>query len=113
MIYEVRNYHFRPDLFEAYKVWAKERALPFLSGKLDLVGFWANTANAPEVIGAPVDELGSANITWVIRWRDLEQRNKELPAALGSAEWEEIFSHVPGGMSSYLRIEAKFAEALA
>ena len=113
MIHEIRNYHFRPDRFDAYKAWAKERALPYLASQLDLVGFWVNTADAPEVHGEPLDSLGSANITWVIRWRDLEQRNKELPAVLATPEWGEIFSHVPGGLDSYLRRESKFTEALA
>jgi len=112
MIYEVRNYHFRPDLLDAYKVWAKNDAIPFLGGKMDVVGFWVNTADAPEINGEPLDKLGSANVTWVIRWRDLAQRNVDLPAALGSKEWEAIFAKVPGGRASYLRTEAKFTEAL-
>ena len=112
MIYEVRNYHFRPDLLDAYKSWAKTKAIPFLGKKMEVVGFWTNTAEPPEIAGEPLDKLGSANITWVIRWRDLDHRNRDLHAALNSPEWAEIFSHVPGGPSSYLRTEAKFTEAL-
>ncbi|HLZ83434.1 MAG TPA: hypothetical protein VKQ54_07680 [Caulobacteraceae bacterium] len=112
MIYEIRNYHFKPELLEAYKHWAKTRAVPHLSKELDVVGFWANNADAPEVNGEPHDKLGVANVTWIIRWKDLAQRNDVLPRVLASPAWEEIFSHVPGGRSSYLRIEAKFADAL-
>jgi hypothetical protein len=30
MLFEIRNYHFNPDLFEEYKTWAKAEALPSL-----------------------------------------------------------------------------------
>ena len=39
MIYEIRNYHFRPDLIDAYKAWAKAEAIPHLVSQLDVVGF--------------------------------------------------------------------------
>jgi hypothetical protein len=35
-----------------------------------------------------------------------------LPRVLSSPEWEDIFSRNPGGLDGYLRIEAKFAEAI-
>jgi hypothetical protein len=112
MIYEVRNYHFRPDLFADYKVWAKTLAIPYLSKHIDVVGFWVNTDDPPEVVGAPMDAMGSANVTWVIRWRDLAHRNADWPATTSGAEWDAVLGQVPGGISSYLRLEAKFTEAL-
>jgi len=71
MIYEIRNYHFRPDLIDAYKAWAKAEAIPHLASQLDVLGFWINSKDAHEVNGAPQDHLGTANVTWIIRWRDL------------------------------------------
>jgi hypothetical protein len=112
MMYEIRNYHFRPDLLADYKVWAGTTAVPHLARHLDLLGFWVTGDDAAEVAGEPQDTLGVANVTWIIRWRDLAHRNEVLPGVLASPEWAEIFSHVPGGRGSYLRIEAKFAEAL-
>jgi hypothetical protein len=112
MMYEIRNYHFKPELLSQYKDWAKTKAIPHLSKELDVLGFWANGEDAPEVTGAPQDKLGSANITWIIRWRDLGQRNEVLPRVLGSPEWAAIFAHVPGGAGGYLRIENKFAHSL-
>jgi hypothetical protein len=112
MIYEVRNYHFQPELLEAYKGWARNSAIPYLSRRMDVVGFWVNTTDKPEINGEPMDKLGPANVTWVIRWRDLDHRNTDWPAALTGAEWEDVLSRVPGGLGSYLRTEAKFAEAL-
>ena len=112
MIYEIRNYHFEPELSSAYKKWAVDEAIPHLSRKLDIVGFWVSTSDPPEVLGQPHDALGVANVTWIIRWDDLEQRGSVLPPIFASPEWEDIFSRVPGGMGSYRRIEAKFAESL-
>ena len=63
MIYEIRNYHFRPDLIDAYKAWAKAEAIPHLVSQLDVVGFWINSKDTPEVNGAPLDHLGTANVT--------------------------------------------------
>ena len=111
MIYEIRNYHFDPQRFEEYKAWAKEKALPFLDRELDLVGFWA-TAGDSEVTGAPMDQLGSANITWIIRWPDRETRDASMGTIFGRDDWGEIFADVPGGRESYQRMEAKFTEAL-
>ena len=112
MIYEIRNYHFDPEQFEEYKAWAQDHALPYLSRELDLVGFWANSDIPNEVVGAPMDDMGSANITWIIRWPDKNTRDEQFPAKFGTDEWTQIFSQVPGGMDSYHRMEAKFTESL-
>jgi hypothetical protein len=51
-------------------------------------------------------------VTWIIRWRDREQRNEVMPRLFASPEWADIFSRVPGGLPSYRRIEWRFADAL-
>ncbi len=112
MLYEIRNYHFNPDLFEDYKAWAKSEATPFLKDKLDIVGFWVESGIPAELNGEPLDALGSANITWIIRWQDMAQRESEFEATLTGPEWVDIFSRVPGGIDSYRRREAKFFEEL-
>ncbi len=112
MLFEIRNYHFNPDLFDEYKEWARTSATPYLLANLDLVGFWVKSDIESEVNGRPLDDLGSANVTWIIRWENIEQRNAQFPQVLSSPEWNEIFSHVPGGPQSYLRTEAKFSTEL-
>jgi hypothetical protein len=112
MLFEIRQYHFKRELFEGYKKWAKNEAIPHLAKKLDVVGFWVNTPDEVEVRGEPQDALGSANVTWIVRWDDLAQRNAVLPGVLSSPEWTELFTRVPGGIDSYLRRESKFAESL-
>jgi hypothetical protein len=112
MIYEIRNYHFLPDKFDAYKSWAKQRALPYLKRELNLIGFWTNIDAPSEVLGVPNDSLGVANITWIIGWNSLEERNETMARVFASDEWKGIFAHVPGGLDSYLRRESKFTESL-
>ena len=110
-LYEVRNYHFRPDLLDAYRAWANSEAIPYLSRQMDIVGFWFGTDIPAQVSGEPLGELGSANVTWIIRWDDMEQREATMAEAFGNEEWTDVFSQVPGGAESYLRIEARFMES--
>ena len=51
MIFEIRNYHFDPAHFDAYKQWGESEAIPYLERELDLVGFWVSTADPAEVLG--------------------------------------------------------------
>jgi hypothetical protein len=62
------------------------------------------------VEGAPNDHLGTANVTWIRP--DLAHRNEAWSRLWTIPEWNDIFSRVPEGRASYLRIEAKFADAL-
>ena len=74
--------------------------------------FGVNGSDAPEVLGEPQDRLGSANVTWILCWRDLAHGNEVWTRVLASPEWIDIFSRVPEGRASYLRIEAKFTDSL-
>ena len=112
MIYEIRNYYFEPTRFDAYKVWAKNEAMAYLKRHLNVLGFWANTDMKPEINGRGMDDLGSANITWIIGWNDISQRKATLDRVFASPEWQAIFKNVPGGIASYLRTECKFTESL-
>ena len=111
MIYEIRNYHFEPSLMTEYKAWARDSALPYIRAKVDLVGFWTNIDEPPEVVGRALDELGSATVTWIIRWPDIETRHDTMAKIFGTPEWNEIAEGNPG-RQHYHRIEAKFAEEL-
>ena len=113
-MFEIRNYHFEPTHFEAYKQWAATLALPYLRGKMEVIGFWVTTDLAPEYGGSlPHDAQGSpANVTWIIRWPDKAQRDRAREALRSDPAWQAILAQVPGGRASYLRTEAKFATAL-
>jgi hypothetical protein len=107
-IYEIRNYHFQPTLADEYRIWARDLATPHLRSHFDVVGFWVGTDIPPRVSGKPLDELGQANVTWIIRWDSMEQRDQQSSAVYSSPEWQEIYAQVPGGRASYLRMEARF-----
>ncbi len=111
MIYEIRNYHYEPTLLEEYKEWAIKSALPYIREHLDVVGFWVNADEDSEVNGRPLDDLGSATVTWIIRWDDMAKRNEVMSAVFASDEWREIMNLNPG-RENYHRTEAKFALAL-
>jgi hypothetical protein len=111
MIFEIRNYHFEPSLMQQYKQWAVAEALPYIRERVDVVGFWVNTDEPPEVGGKALDELGSATVTWIIRWQDMTRRNEVMGKVFRTPEWQEIMKHNPG-VEHYHRIEAKFAEQL-
>ena len=52
MIYEIRDYHYRPDIIDKYKTWA-EAAVVVLRDKLDVVGFWIDEGqHVPEITGS-------------------------------------------------------------
>ena len=112
MIYEIRDYHYRKDLFDEYKAWAEE-AVPVLKDVLDVVGFWIDSGTEPEIRGTdPVDSpIGHANVTWIIRWEDREAREENLPKALSSDAWRAVWAKHPdpGG---YQQMMSRFMESM-
>ena len=113
MLYEIRNYWYDPAHFEDYKKWSRELAFPYAKSKFDIVGFWLKNDIPPEYDGALpwYENVVPSNVTWVIRWKDKEHRDKGWKDFL-SEEWKRILSSVPGGTQSYLREEVKFAESV-
>ncbi len=111
MIFEIRNYHYEPDLMADYKVWANELALPYIREHLDLAGIWVNIDEPALINGKPQDDLGPATVTWIIRWDDIETRHEVMGKVFANDEWSAIMQRNPG-QENYHRTEAKFAEAL-
>ena len=111
MIFEIRNYHYEPTVIGQYRRWATDKALPYIRAHLDVVGFWVNVDEPPQVGGKPLDDLGSATVTWIIRWDDIATRHRVMAEVFGSDEWREIMAANPG-QENYHRTEAKFADAL-
>ena len=109
-MFEIRNYHYDPSKFEAYKAWAINEAIPFLRANLDIVGFWMDNVETPEVRGAdPMNlKLGSANVTWIIRWDSMEARNQFQQEVFDGEDWQEIWANHPDP-NGYQQMEARFA----
>ena len=113
MIYEIRDYHYRPDIFDAYRAWAEE-AVAVLKSKMDVVGFWIDTGEfEPGVAGSNPQktENGWANVTWIIRWESREVREKEFNAAIESDEWKAVWAKHPDA-NGYRQMVWRFMEAM-
>ena len=113
-MFEIRNYQFEPSLFDEYKAWAKTLGVPYFKKKMDIVGFWVVNDDPPIFGGSLPQDAGAtfANIVWIIRWDDRAQRDRVWEETKSDPEKIEIFSTVPGGMTSYLKTEVKFAEEI-
>ena len=111
MLFEIRCYRFEPTKFEEYKVWLKDKAWSYFSNKMNIVGFWLDNGMPPIYGGSqpPADDVLPANITWIVQWRNREQRDKVWDEVMADPECKTLFSTVPGGMNSYLRMEVRFA----
>ena len=64
-MYEIRDYHYRPDIIDRYKKWAED-AVIVLRDKRDVVGFWIDEGQIePEISGTDTIDspIGSANVS--------------------------------------------------
>ena len=112
-MYEIRDYHYRRDIFAEYKKWA-EAAVVVLRDKLDVVGFWIDEGHIePEIGGSdPVDSpIGTANVTWIIRWESKEARDAVMQTAFSGEAWEAVMSQHPDP-NGYLQISSRFMEEM-
>ena len=113
MLYEIRDYHYRPDLIEAYKKWALD-ATVVLRRNLDVVGFWVDEGeHKPEITGsAPIDSpIGSANVTWIIRWDSQAARDAAMKTVFSAPDWQAVWARHPDP-NGYRQISARFMTAL-
>ncbi|MEO2178026.1 MAG: hypothetical protein ABGY96_28585 [bacterium] len=111
MLVEIRSYHYDPDQFDAYRKWAVDHAVPYLKANLDVVGFWLDNGEPPEINGKDpmTPKHGTANVTWIIRWESMEKRNEGQKTIFAGKGWEEVFSQHPDP-DGYLQLESRFAE---
>lgn len=105
---ELRDYHYQPERLGEYRTWAID-AGAFLRERWDASGFWIDSGEPARIFGSDPMEppLGSANVSWLIRWRDLEEREKEWEALWEDSEWKEIWSKHPG-FEGYLQLSVRF-----
>ncbi|NND69706.1 MAG: hypothetical protein HKN19_19100 [Halioglobus sp.] len=108
-VYEIRNYHYDPAQLGAYKQWAINSAIPFFKEHMDVVGFWMGNEHPPKISGTrPMQlELGSANITWIIRWDNMEARTAFHKDVFGGEQWQAIWAKHPDP-AGYFQSEARF-----
>lgn len=105
---EIRDYHYRPERMAEYRAWAQD-AVPVLADLLDLVGFWIDSGHEPEIMGSePMNlPLGSANVTWMIRWADMAEREAGWEALWDDVRWQREWERHPG-FDDYLHMSVRF-----
>ena len=113
-IVEIRDYTFEAETFAAYKVWADELAVPWLKANLDVIDFWIDCGIDAEVSGSnpQVSDNGQPNITWIIRWDSIEDRQARFAKTMASPEWQAIWAKHPNG-HGYQHMNARFMKASA
>ena len=109
---EIRNYHIAAEAYPAYKLWANKIAVPYLKQRLPIIGFWLNGEAEVEVLGEQMDKLGPANVTWILEWQSMEQRNEQMQSAFSGPEWDKVFAELEGGFDIYLRRETRFCQSV-
>ena len=113
-IVEIRDYTFESATFEAYKKWAEELAVPWLKANLDVIDFWIDCGIAAEVSGSnpQVSSNGQPNVTWIIRWDSIEDRQARFATTMSSPDWKAIWAKHPNE-KGYLQMNARFLKASA
>ena len=109
-IVEIRDYHYDAERFDAYRVWAAE-AVPVLQRLLDLLGFWLDAGVPARIMGSDPMELphGSANVTWMIRWNDMEERERVWEEMWDDTGWQEVWDRHPR-FDGYLHMSVRFLQ---
>ncbi|MDM7861152.1 hypothetical protein QTP81_11135 [Alteromonas sp. ASW11-36] len=109
-VYEIRNYHYDTSKIIAFKKWMNDDAASFLKTNLDVVGIWISTEDNAIISGTnPMKQyLGSANVTWIIRWNSMEERERIREKVFAGEDWQQIWSSHPD-IDGYHQIEVKFA----
>jgi len=110
MIYEIRDYHYLPEKFAAYKAWADE-AVPVLKELLDVTGFYLDAGVEPEATGTGPERpsIGYANITWIIRWPSKAERDEKFGKIMQSPKWTEVWDKHPDA-DGYVQMLSRFVE---
>ncbi len=95
-LYEFRHYHYRGDLDEYRQWWLTP--IEVLRVHLDIVGVWIDSGIDSRIAGSAPTDLphGSANVTWVIRWDDLAQREAGWEALGQDPAWTDAAERHPG-----------------
>jgi len=112
MIYEIRDYHYLPEKFEAYKTWADD-AVPVLKELLDVVGFYVDSGAEPEATGTNPERpsIGYANITWIIRWPSKAERDAQFGEIMKSPQWATVWDKHPDA-NGYVQMLSRFVEEM-
>ncbi len=107
-LWEFRDYHYRRDLWDEYREWTGE-AMRILRDRFDIAGFWFDSGDEPKLGGSSPMELplGSANVTWVIRWDDMDHHDRGWAELWEDEEWTAHWAIHPDS-DGYLHTSGRF-----
>lgn len=110
MIFEIRDYHYDTDRLEEYRAWAGE-AVVFLGERWDLLGWWMDSGKEPRIMGSDPMELehGLANITWMLGWDNMKERESAWDELWEDSEWLALWDRHPG-FDGYRQLAVRFME---
>lgn len=91
-----------------YREWV-HHAAPVLAERFDVLGFWVDDGIPAITMGSDPMELrhGPGNVTWMIRWNTMEQREREWDALWDDPIWNETWARHPG-FEGYLHMSVRF-----
>jgi len=95
---------------DAYKEWWVE-GLDVLGAHMDIQGLWFDSGEPARISGEDPMPLphGSANVTWMIRWDDIEHRDAVWNALYADPEWVACAARHPG-FDGYLHMSVRFMD---
>ncbi len=84
-----------------------------LRKELDVIGFWIDEGEFEEIEGTdPINSpIGSANVTWIIRWEDKATRDARMEEVFSGEEWQTLWAHHPDP-NGYLQSSARFMKQM-
>ena len=113
-INEIRDYTMEKDWFPQYVVWFEESFLPYLASRNVNVVFASVGADIPEEVkgSAPsTPKNGFANISYVIQFKNMEERNLFWRNIGSDAAFRKIWGIHPNPYS-YLQTTSRFFRAI-
>ena len=111
-IYEIRDYHYDPDRFDEYRIWSED-AVAVLSELIDVVGWWLDHGEEARIMGSDPMDLphGSANVTWMIRWDSMDERERVWESLWDEPTWKDCWDRHPG-FDGYRHMSVRFMDRI-
>lgn len=109
-LFEIRDYHYDGDIVE-YKRWW-ESGFEVLGARMDIQGLWFDSGVPARISGSDPMPLphGSANCTWIIKWDNIDHRDRVWGALQTDPAWIACAEAHPG-FENYRHMSVRFLES--
>lgn len=108
---EIRDYNYETDRLAEYRGWASQ-AVPILSDRLEVLGFWIDDGIPARIDGSAPIELphGPAKHHLDHQWDDMEHREEAWARLWEDTDWLQVWDLHPG-FESYLHMSVRFLKS--